>query len=549
MCKYKYSDYSEINVEVKGIIWYNKSSKNVETLGDEKKVLGKNKAQFDLFDEVIFNKLIPKNHLLVEIDSVTDFSFVYEHLKDHYSAVGRESKDPVMMFKILILEYLYNLSDVRVVERIKTAIAFRWFLGLKIDDTVPDDTTISFFRIKHVNEKKFEEFFNEVVKQCISKGIIKSRRYIIDSTDVAANINYPSEKKLARKAFENVIKELEKFNSELAEKQLEKYEHDIQNEYDLNEHVKFKKHFEITREHLGYLYIKTYDLLQENNKYQEAFDICYTLVNQYLNNEKDKIVSVVDPEARVAHKSPGNIKRGYKDHILVDEDSEIILSSVQTPFNVGDEKKLIELVEKVENNFEIKPNEITADKVYGTTDNRAYLKDNKIITNIAFYKESSKEVKRFGLKDFEISNDVSSAKCPNGIISTSYEIKTIDEKEFRRFKFDRKDCDSCKFRDNCLNKNKNEKITRRSRDLDVPLRYDAILNDLQRVITEEFEVAYNKRYKVERRFATMVRNHGLRRCRFLKLKGSKIHIIIANLVCNIVRMVNILLHPPGIAMP
>ena len=384
-------------------MWYNKLSKNVETLGVKNEMLGKNKAQFDVFDNIIFDKLIPKNHLLVEIDEVVDFSFVYEQLKDNYSPIGRESKDPVMMFKILILEYLYCLSDPKVVERIKTDVAFRWFLGLKLDDSVPDDTTISYFRINlydqvpddttishfrinRLADGPFEEFFNEVVKQCIGKGLVKSRRYIIDSTDVAANVNYPSEKKLARRAFENVIKELEKINFELAKEQLEKFQNDIQKEYDQNEHVKSRKHFEITREHLGYLYIKTYDLLQENNKesskYQEAFNICYTLVNQYLNNEKDKIVSIVDPEARVAHKSPGNVKRGYKNHIMADEDSEIILSSVQTPFNVGDEKKLKELVEKIESNFEIKPKEITADKVYGTTDNRAYLKDNEIISNI-----------------------------------------------------------------------------------------------------------------------------------------------------------------------
>lgn len=515
-------------------------------------MLGKNKAQFDVFDNIIFDKLISKNHLLVEIDEVVDFSFVYEQLKDNYSPIGRESKDPVMMFKILILEYLYCLSDPKAVERVKTDVAFRWFLGLKLDDSVPDDTTISYFRINHVGEEKFEEFFNEVVKQCIGKGLVKSRRYIVDSTDVAANVNYPSEKKLARKAFQNVIKELEKINFELAKEQLEKYENDIQKEYDQNEHVKSNKHFEITREHLGYLYIKTYDLLQDNNKesskYQEAFDICYTLVNQYLNNEKDKIVSIVDTEARVAHKSPGNVKRGYKDHILVDEDSEIILSSVQTPFNVGDEKKLKELVEKVENNFEMKPEEITADKVYGTTKNRAYLKDGKITANIAFYKESNYEVKYFGIKNFEISNDVNSVKCPNEIISTNFKLVSQKDKEFRVFKFDRKDCDSCKFRDKCLSKNKNGKFIRKSRDLEVPLRYDAVLNDLQRVSTTAFEVAYNKRYKVERRFATMVRNHGLRRCRYLKLKGAKTHITMANIVCNIVRMVNILLHQPDIVI-
>ncbi len=70
---------------------------------------------------------------------------------------------------------------------------------------------------------------------------------------------------------------------------------------------------------------------------------------------------------------------------------------------------------------------------------------------------------------------------------------------------------------------------------------------MKRNITKEFEEASNKRYKVERRFAAMVRKHGLRRCRYLRLKGAKIHITLANMACNIVRMVN-LLYPPGIVI-
>lgn len=508
-------------------------------------MLNKNNIQYDIFDSAIFEKLVPKDHLLVQIDSIVDFSFVYRKLKDQYSKIGRGSKDPVMMFKILILEYLYVLSDGDVVKRIKTDVAFRWFLGLGINDSVPDDTTISYFRINHIGEKYFDEFFNEVVKQCIDRGLIKSKRYLIDSTDVAANVNYPTEKKLIRKAFKEVIKELEQFNEEFAKKQLEKYEEDINKEYNKNEHVNSKKHFEITREHLGYLYLKTYDLLQKDNKYQEAFGICNTIVNQYLNNEKDKIVSVVDPDARVAHKSTGNIKRGYKDHILVDEDSEIILASVQTPFNTGDEKELKTLIEKVENNFEIKPEEISADKVYGTTENRAYLKDYEITSNIAFYKKSDKENNTFGLKDFEVAEDLSSVKCPNGVLSTNFEIINEKDKVYKKFKFNRTNCDKCKFRNKCLYKNKKGIISRKSKDLKVPIRYDAVLNDLKRSETENFRKAYNKRYIIERRFSTMVRNHGLRRCRYLKLKGAKIHITMANIVCNIVRMVKLLFYQPN----
>ena len=192
----------------------------------------------------------------------------------------------------------------------------------------------------------------------------------------------------------------------MAKQRLELFEKEIHKEYENNETVSSGRHFEIARKHLQYLYLKTDIELQTNNKYREAFGICYEIIDQYLNNKKDKIVSVVDPDARVAHKSAGNIKRGYKDHIIVDEDSEIILASTQTPFNTGDEKKLQELIEKVDQELELKPKEITADKAYGTADNRAYLKDNEIISNIAFYKESGKEKNYYGLKDFRISEDM-----------------------------------------------------------------------------------------------------------------------------------------------
>ncbi len=318
-------------------------------------MLKKKSGQIDIFNHMIFEKLIPKNHLLIKIDSIIDFSFVYEKIKDKYSNIGRGSKDPVMMVKILLLEYLYNLSDVEIASRINTDVAFRWFLGLGIDDEVPDDTTISYFRVKRLGEEDFDAFFNEIVKLCIEKDLVKSRRYIVDTTDVAANVNYPSDKKLIGNAFKKVIKEVEKFNESLANQQLEQFETDIHREYENNENVSAKRHFEIASKHLQYLYLKTDSELQTNNKYREAFGICYDIIDQYLNNKKDKIVSVVDPEARIAHKSPGNIKRGYKDHIIVDEDSEIILASVQTPFNTGDEKKLKELVDKVEQELEIKP--------------------------------------------------------------------------------------------------------------------------------------------------------------------------------------------------
>lgn len=112
-------------------------------------------------------------------------------VKDKYSDIDRTSEDPVMMLNICLLEYLYTLSDKKIVKRIQTDIAFRWFLELSLDDEVPDDTTISHFRTNRMGEESFDEFFNEIVRKCIEEDIVKSKRYLIDTTDVAASVNYP----------------------------------------------------------------------------------------------------------------------------------------------------------------------------------------------------------------------------------------------------------------------------------------------------------------------------------------------------------------------
>ncbi len=138
--------------------------------------------------------------------------------------------------------------------------------------------------------------------------------------------------------------------------------------------------------------------------------------------------------------------------------------------------------------------------------------------------------------------------CSSGFVSTDFKIKNEKGGVFKQFNFKRTNCDNCKLRNQCLYKRKDGKSCRKSKDVKILLRYDAILNDLKRVETKSFEKAYNKRYKVERRFATMVRNHGLRRCRYIKLKRAKIHITMANLVCNIVSMVDLLIYQHSIAL-
>ena len=62
------------------------------------------------------------------------------------SNAGRKRYDPVLMFKVLVLQSLYNLSDEQAEYQIRDRLSFMRFLGLKFEDTIPDATTIWLFR-------------------------------------------------------------------------------------------------------------------------------------------------------------------------------------------------------------------------------------------------------------------------------------------------------------------------------------------------------------------------------------------------------------------
>ena len=86
----------------------------------------------------LYNK-IPENHILKSISRVVDFKFINKLLEGSYCKYyGRPAKEPEMMAKLLILQYLYNLSDVQVIEETGVNLAYMWFIGINPEDELPD---------------------------------------------------------------------------------------------------------------------------------------------------------------------------------------------------------------------------------------------------------------------------------------------------------------------------------------------------------------------------------------------------------------------------
>lgn len=129
---------------------------------------------------VTLESLMPEQHFLRDLERLVDFDFIYEKVAALYSHTGRPSIDPVVIVKMMLLGYLYGIDSERRLEReVQVNLAFRWFLGIDLDEPVPDHSTISQLRRRKFNGTNlFEEIFDEVVRLCMARGLITGKAVI-----------------------------------------------------------------------------------------------------------------------------------------------------------------------------------------------------------------------------------------------------------------------------------------------------------------------------------------------------------------------------------
>ena len=100
---------------------------------------------------VSLEDLVPRDHLLRKIDRAINFDFIYEEVKDLYSATewGKPGIDPVSLFKIVLIQHLYGIRSMRqTIKEIEVNMAYRWFIGYPLNEQIPHFSTVS-YNFKH----------------------------------------------------------------------------------------------------------------------------------------------------------------------------------------------------------------------------------------------------------------------------------------------------------------------------------------------------------------------------------------------------------------
>jgi transposase len=141
---------------------------------------------------VTLEELVPADHLLRLIDRHIPFDFIRDATAHLYCADnGRPAVDPVQLFKMLFIGYLFGIrSERQLVREIQVNVAYRWFLGLGLTDRVIDASTFSQNRRRRFSGSDIEQtIFDRIVEAAIEHGLIGGRVFYSDSTHLKASAN------------------------------------------------------------------------------------------------------------------------------------------------------------------------------------------------------------------------------------------------------------------------------------------------------------------------------------------------------------------------
>lgn len=176
-------------------------------------MLKRKRAQQTELEFISIEELVPEDHLLRKIDKTIDFTFIYDKVEHLYCADnGRPPIDPVDLFKMLFIGYLFGIRSERQLEQeVNLNVAYRWFLGLGLRGKAPDHSTISRNRKERfAGTGVYQEIFDEIVLQAIRGKLAEGKTLYTDSTHLKANAN-PNKyrKRKVKKSTRRYMKELD----------------------------------------------------------------------------------------------------------------------------------------------------------------------------------------------------------------------------------------------------------------------------------------------------------------------------------------------------
>lgn len=149
--------------------------------------------QEDLFIASPLRDLVPEDHILKRVDAILDLSWLHDAVRGCYCQDnGRPSIDPESALRLMLAGFFEGIvQDRKLMRRAQTDLAFRWFAGYRLDEKLPDRSSLTRIR-QRWGEVLFREVFERTVTQCVQAGLVNSDTVHIDATLIRADVSWDS---------------------------------------------------------------------------------------------------------------------------------------------------------------------------------------------------------------------------------------------------------------------------------------------------------------------------------------------------------------------
>lgn len=151
------------------------------------------------FGTLVYDRAVPPTHFLRQLRERLDWEALTQDWVALYKGgaeYGPPPYAPALVLKMLVLTYLYNLSERQVESFVNDSLSAKYFLGLGADEAAPDSTTLSVFKrrvLEGGGPQAFETLLQRVVAQARAQGIAFGRIQVVDSVHTVADVSVEAE--------------------------------------------------------------------------------------------------------------------------------------------------------------------------------------------------------------------------------------------------------------------------------------------------------------------------------------------------------------------
>ena len=469
-------------------------------------MMGKRKFAPKLYYQLSLDQLVPQDHLLRQIVEAIDFSFLYPLARSYYSHTGQPSVDPVVLFKTLLIGYLYGItSERRLMREVQVNLAYRWFLGYDLDEAIPDHSVLSKARARF-GMGVFEAFFKRSIEMCQEAGLLSEGPVYVDTTLVQAAASMDS-----------LVERGEGVNPP----------------YSVTEYARR-------------LYEENAPLPQEETLLVSSSAEPGTAPDRAIparhrkprpdghrHKANNELISRTDPEATVVSRRGFNMHLAYKAHVAVaGTKGQVITAALATTGTKPDEHLLKEMLQYHSNLTNLPVKEVVADAKYGTMANYEFLDKTGMTAFIPPRQRMRGPKGIWGSNRFRYLREQDVFLCPAGVSMKRFAHRASTRRV--SYRVTQGACRGCRFREQRTPAGQERTI---SRFFDQQLVEEAKAR-LSSSTGEE--LLKQRKTRVEGVFALGKELHGLRRTRFIGRWKVQIQLWLTAAVINIKRAVTVL---------